>query len=152
MNYVFRLVNPVLDRNLFIFTVTVFIKRAEYEYNTVFHSSLMYSRRGQKQFWHAYAQRTHYGSKNRPTRSRGDPHRGDFHTGLTQDSDNGSSNTNNIISIPPPDDRLPHAPASPSSNTPSVLSCVCFEYAMEVLIKKRVRLTKGTPKKSEPVY
>jgi len=31
MNNVFRLVNPVLDRNMFTFKVTVFIKRAKYE-------------------------------------------------------------------------------------------------------------------------
>jgi len=31
MNNVFRLVNPVLDRTMFIFKVTVFIKRAKYE-------------------------------------------------------------------------------------------------------------------------
>jgi len=32
MNTVFRPVNPVLDRNMFIFKVTVFINRAKYEY------------------------------------------------------------------------------------------------------------------------
>jgi len=31
MNTVFRLVNPVLDRNMYIFKVSVFIKRAKYE-------------------------------------------------------------------------------------------------------------------------
>jgi len=31
INNVFRLVNPVLDRNMFIFKGTVFIKRAKYE-------------------------------------------------------------------------------------------------------------------------
>jgi len=31
MNTVFRLVNPVEDRNMYIFKVTVFIKQAEYE-------------------------------------------------------------------------------------------------------------------------
>jgi len=31
MNTIFRLVNPVLDRNMFIFEVTVFIKRAKYQ-------------------------------------------------------------------------------------------------------------------------
>jgi len=31
MNTVFRLVNPRLDRNMFIFKVTVFINRAKYE-------------------------------------------------------------------------------------------------------------------------
>jgi len=31
MNNVFRLVNPGLDRNVFIFRVTVFIKRAKHE-------------------------------------------------------------------------------------------------------------------------
>jgi len=31
MNTVFRLVNPVLDRNMFIFKVTVFIKQAKCE-------------------------------------------------------------------------------------------------------------------------
>jgi len=31
MNTVFRLVNPVLDRNMYIFKVTVFKKRAKYE-------------------------------------------------------------------------------------------------------------------------
>ena len=31
MNNVFCLVNPVLDRNMFIFKVIVFIKRAKYE-------------------------------------------------------------------------------------------------------------------------
>jgi len=31
MNTIFRLVNPVFDRNMFIFKVTVFINRAEYE-------------------------------------------------------------------------------------------------------------------------
>jgi len=32
MNTIFHPVNPVSDRNLFIFKVTVFIKRAKYEY------------------------------------------------------------------------------------------------------------------------
>jgi len=36
---VFRPVNPVLDRNMFIFKVTVFINRVKYEYNTVFYAS-----------------------------------------------------------------------------------------------------------------
>jgi len=40
MNTVFRLANPVLDRNMFIFKVAVFIKRAKYQYNTVFSSTL----------------------------------------------------------------------------------------------------------------
>jgi len=40
MNTAFRPVNPVLDRNMFIFKVTVFINRAIYEKNTVFYSSL----------------------------------------------------------------------------------------------------------------
>jgi len=31
MNTVFRLMNPVLDRNMFIFEGTVFIKWAKYE-------------------------------------------------------------------------------------------------------------------------
>jgi len=31
MNTIFRLVNPVLDRNMLIFKVTVFLKRAKYE-------------------------------------------------------------------------------------------------------------------------
>jgi len=31
MNNIFLLVNPVLDENMFIFEVTVFINRAEYE-------------------------------------------------------------------------------------------------------------------------
>ena len=31
MNNVFRLVNPVFDMDMFIFKVTVFIKRAKYE-------------------------------------------------------------------------------------------------------------------------
>jgi len=31
MNKVFRLVHPVLDRNMFIFKVTVFIKQAKHE-------------------------------------------------------------------------------------------------------------------------
>jgi len=31
MNHVFRLLNPVIDRNMFIFKVTVFTKRAKYE-------------------------------------------------------------------------------------------------------------------------
>jgi len=35
MNTVFPLVNPVLDRNMHIFKVTVFIKQAECELNTV---------------------------------------------------------------------------------------------------------------------
>jgi len=30
MTHVFRLVNPVLDRNKYIFKATVFIKRAKY--------------------------------------------------------------------------------------------------------------------------
>jgi len=36
-------VNPVLDRNMFLFKVTVFIKRAKYEYKTVFYSVLRIS-------------------------------------------------------------------------------------------------------------
>jgi len=40
MNTVFRLPHPVLDRTMLIFKVTVLIKRAKYELNTVFHSSL----------------------------------------------------------------------------------------------------------------
>jgi len=41
MNNVFRPVNPVSDRNMFIFKVTVYITRgAKYEYNTVFYASL----------------------------------------------------------------------------------------------------------------
>jgi len=40
MNSIFRLVNPVLDRNNFIFKVIVFIKQAKYEYNTVLYASL----------------------------------------------------------------------------------------------------------------
>ena len=39
MNTVFRLVNPVLDRNMYIFKTIVFIKQARYEQNTVFYSS-----------------------------------------------------------------------------------------------------------------
>jgi len=31
MNHVFRPVNPVFDRTMFIFKVTVFINRAKYE-------------------------------------------------------------------------------------------------------------------------
>jgi len=31
MNNIFRLVNPVLDRNMFICKVTIFIKLAKYE-------------------------------------------------------------------------------------------------------------------------
>ena len=31
MNNIFRLVNPALDRNMFIFKVTVFMKQAKYE-------------------------------------------------------------------------------------------------------------------------
>jgi len=31
MNHLFRLVKPVLDRNVFIFKVSVFMKRARYE-------------------------------------------------------------------------------------------------------------------------
>ena len=40
MNNVFRPVNPVLDRNMFIFKVTVFRRRAKYEYNPVVYSLL----------------------------------------------------------------------------------------------------------------
>jgi len=40
MNTVFRLVNPLLDRNMFIFKLTVFIERAKYESNPVLKSSL----------------------------------------------------------------------------------------------------------------
>ena len=40
MNNVFHLVNPVLDRNMFIFKVTVIMFRAKHEYNTVFCASL----------------------------------------------------------------------------------------------------------------
>jgi len=40
MNHVFRLVNPVLDRNMFIFKVSLFIKRAKYEENFIFYYSL----------------------------------------------------------------------------------------------------------------
>jgi len=40
MNHVFRLLNPVLDRNMFIFKATGFIKRAKYEQNTVLYSLL----------------------------------------------------------------------------------------------------------------
>jgi len=40
MNNVFRLVNPVLVRNMYIFKVAVFIQRATYESSTVFHSLL----------------------------------------------------------------------------------------------------------------
>jgi len=36
MNTVFRLVNPVLDRNTYTFKVNVFIRQAIYEQNTVF--------------------------------------------------------------------------------------------------------------------
>jgi len=31
MNTIFRLVNPVFDRNMLIFKVTVFLQRASYE-------------------------------------------------------------------------------------------------------------------------
>jgi len=31
MNNIFRLANPVIGRNMFIFKITVFIKRAKYE-------------------------------------------------------------------------------------------------------------------------
>jgi len=40
MNTIFRLVNSVLDRNMFIFNVTVFIKWAKHEYNTVVYPTL----------------------------------------------------------------------------------------------------------------
>jgi len=40
MNNVFRPVNPVLDRNMCIFKVAVFINRDKSEYNTVFYASL----------------------------------------------------------------------------------------------------------------
>jgi len=40
MNHVFRLVNPVFDRNTYKCKITGFIKRAKYEYDTVFYSSL----------------------------------------------------------------------------------------------------------------
>jgi len=40
MKNVFRLVNPVVDRKVYIFKVTVFIKRAKYELNPVLYSSL----------------------------------------------------------------------------------------------------------------
>jgi len=40
MKTVFRPVNPVLDRNMFIFKVTVFVDRAKYEWNTVFYCPL----------------------------------------------------------------------------------------------------------------
>jgi len=40
MNNVFRLVKPVLDKNMYIFKVTVFIKRATYEQSTILYSSL----------------------------------------------------------------------------------------------------------------
>jgi len=40
VNTVFRLVKPVLDRNIFIFKVTLFMTRAKCELNTVFQSSL----------------------------------------------------------------------------------------------------------------
>jgi len=40
MNTIFRPVNPVLDRNIFIFKVTVSMKRADYESNTVVYSWL----------------------------------------------------------------------------------------------------------------
>jgi len=36
MNNVFRLVNPVYDRNPYIFKVDVFTKQVKYEENTVF--------------------------------------------------------------------------------------------------------------------
>jgi len=35
MNNIFRLANPVYDRNPYTFKVNVFIKQAKYEYNTV---------------------------------------------------------------------------------------------------------------------
>jgi len=41
MNTVFRLVNPVVDRNMCIFKVTLFIKWAQSEQNTVFYSLLV---------------------------------------------------------------------------------------------------------------
>jgi len=40
MNNVFRLVNPVYNMEMYIFKVTVFKKQAQYEWNTVFYSSL----------------------------------------------------------------------------------------------------------------
>jgi len=40
MSNVFRPVNPVSDRNMFIFKGSVFIKRAEYEQNLVCYASL----------------------------------------------------------------------------------------------------------------
>jgi len=40
MNNIFRLVNPALDRDMYIFKVTVFIKRTKFEYKTAFYSSL----------------------------------------------------------------------------------------------------------------
>jgi len=40
MNNVFRLINPVYDKNPCIFKVNVFTKQTEHEYNTVFSSSL----------------------------------------------------------------------------------------------------------------
>jgi len=40
MNNVVRPVNPVLDRNMFIFKVTVCIKPAKYESDPVFYSLL----------------------------------------------------------------------------------------------------------------
>ena len=40
MNNVFRPVNPVLDRSMFICKVTSFIKQDEYEYNTVLYALL----------------------------------------------------------------------------------------------------------------
>jgi len=40
MNNVFRPVNPVFDRNMFIFQVTAFRNQAEYEKNIVFFSPL----------------------------------------------------------------------------------------------------------------
>jgi len=40
MNIVFRPVNPVLDKKMYIFKVTVFINWAKYEKNNVFYVSL----------------------------------------------------------------------------------------------------------------
>jgi len=40
MNNVFRPLNPVVNRNMFICKVTVFLNRAKYEYNAVFYASL----------------------------------------------------------------------------------------------------------------
>jgi len=40
MNNLSRPVNPVYDRNPYIFKVNEFIKQAKYEQNTVFSSSL----------------------------------------------------------------------------------------------------------------